>query len=308
LYSMHSSLHAVIDYLQQVDPEAAKRAKKRYSCFDHFGKDPQTYGMKVATGSKGCQQEAVQQLTEMVKSAHYFEQEGDDPLWPIQNAAVVSGAETYYRAMFSSSKESWNVRDQHMTDTLALLAKHFGSEDGYAKCVVWEHNSHLGDARETERHNGGKWNVGQLARQKFGMGNTFNIGFTTYTGTVTAAHEWGDPAELMRVNPGMQGSFEELFHNTGLDQFMLLFRGHDLPEDQVRIAKEMRNVELLERAIGVIYRPMTERQSHYLTARIARQFDAIIHLDTTRALVPLDNNRQWVQAEPAKRATMQQAL
>jgi erythromycin esterase-like protein len=291
LYSLHASMKAVIEYLRATDPHAAKRAEQRYSCFDQYGNDPQIYGYQTSSGmTTGCEAQVIRQLLELLRNSQKYE----DPLWLVQNAAVVKGAENYYRAMFTSSVDSWNIRDEHMTDTLDTIAKHFGN-GSFGNVVVWEHNSHLGDARETERTKGGKWNVGQLARERFGTDIVFNIGFTTYTGTVTAADDWGTPAQLKKINPGLPGSFETLFHATQIPNFMLLFRG-ELSEEQNQTKRLLENTELLERAIGVVYRPKTERMSHYLNAKIARQFDAVIHMDFTSALVPLDRNAEWLRA------------
>jgi erythromycin esterase-like protein len=194
------------------------------------------------------------------------------------NARLVRNSEEYYRSMFGGRTSSWNLRDRHMAETLHALSAHLDRRYGQSKVVVWAHNSHLGDARATEATRRGEWNLGQLVRERYGD-NSRLIGFTTYTGTVMAASDWGGEHEVKRVRPGMVGSYETLFHDVDIPRFLLPMRGSP-------IRGELRS-ERLERAIGVIYRPDTERQSHYFHARLADQFDAVIHYDGTRALEPL---------------------
>jgi len=211
----------------------------------------------------------------------------DEFFYAEQNARLVTNAERYYRSMFREHEESWNLRDKHMTETLAALIGHFDS--GRSKVIVWAHNSHLGDARATEMSARGECNVGQLTRERFGE-RVFGIGFSTYSGTVTAAHDWGDPAECRRVRPGLPGSYEELFHATEVPRFWLNLR-------EANAATKLLRERRLQRAIGVIYRPETERWSHYFDACLPEQFDALIHLDETRALEPLERNSEWVRGE-----------
>ncbi len=296
LYSLFSSIEAVIGYLEQVDPQAARQARYRYSCFEHFGEDTQAYGYAASFGiSQSCEDEVVQQLLELQRRAAELSQRDgkipeDEFFYAEQNARLVKNAEEYYRAMFQSRESSWNLRDQHMTETLEALARHLDQKIGQSKIVVWEHNSHIGDARATELGEAGEWNVGQLSRERFGA-DAVLVGFSTYTGTVTAASDWGAPAERKRVRPALSGSWEALFHATGLTNFLLPFRGgepwgHTLDQP------------LLERAIGVVYRPQTERVSHYFGARLPAQFDAVIHWDETRAVEPLDRAPGWDPHEP----------
>jgi erythromycin esterase-like protein len=293
LYSMHASMDSVLEYLQGVDPEAAQRARQRYSCFDAFGDDPQRYGLATAYGTaEPCEQAAVAQMVELRRSyADLAYGEGpraeDEFFYAEQNARLVKNAEAYYRSMFRGRDQSWNLRDAHMTETLVALVGHFGQ--GAGKAVVWAHNSHLGDARATDMARRGEWNVGQLTRELFGE-RVYSIGFSTYGGTVTAARDWGEPAERRRVRPGLPGSCEALFHATGIPNFWL-----DLREDNP--ATRALRAPLLQRAIGVIYRPETERQSHYFTVNLPGQFDAMIHLDETRALTPLERDSGWDEGE-----------
>lgn len=298
LYSLHSSIEAVLNYLEKIDPEGAERARRRYSCFDHFGDDTQVYGYATAFGlAESCEQEVVSQLMELNRRASELAlRDGrvaeDDYFFAAQNARLVKNAEHYYRTMYRSDVSSWNLRDKHMHDTLTELASHLSRNGKAAKIVVWEHNSHLGDARATEMSRRGEWNVGQLTRQMYGR-DAFLIGFSTDHGTVTAASNWGEPAERKRVLPALSGSVESLFHETRMDRFLLMLRNGSLA------AKALQE-PLLERAIGVIYRPETERQSHYFEASLSSQFDAIIHIDETRAVEPLERSVAWEKGEAAE--------
>jgi erythromycin esterase-like protein len=293
LYSMHASMESVLAYLQKTDPEAARRARRRYSCFEFFGDDPQAYGYATTRGhAESCEDEVVAQLTELRrKYGELMSRDGqiaeDEFFYAEQNARLVANAERYYRSMFRGRDESWNLRDEHMTETLGALVSHF--DTGRAKVVVWAHNSHLGDARATEMSERGEWNVGQLVRERFGS-KVFGIGFSTYFGTVTAARDWGGLAERRHVRPGMNGSYEKLFHATEVPRFWLDLRERN---HATRLLHERR----LQRAIGVIYRPETERWSHYFKACLPEQFDAVIHLDETRALEPLERTSEWDEGE-----------
>jgi erythromycin esterase-like protein len=281
LYSLFTSIEEVIRYLDKVDPEAARRARHRYACFEHFAEDSQMYGYATSFGiSESCENEVIEQLVELRrKYAEYARRDGhippDEAFYAEQNARLVLNAERYYRSMFGGRVSSWNLRDTHMAETIEALAEHLHRRGGTAKIVVWEHNSHLGDARATEMGREGELNVGQLMRERHGE-TTCLIGFTTYEGTVTAASDWDGAAERKQVRPGLPGSYEALFHEAGGD-FWLPLRGNALLEE-----------ERLERAIGVIYAPGTERMSHYFHASLARQFDAVIHYDRTRAVEPLE--------------------
>jgi erythromycin esterase-like protein len=296
LYSLYSSIEAVVRYLETVDPEAARRARERYACFEHTD-EPQVYGQLSTLGiTESCEQEAIRQLTELrTRAAELAARDGrlpeDEHFFAEQNARLVINAEEYYREMFRGSVSSWNLRDCHMADTLDALVRHFELKGQQPRIVVWEHNSHLGDARATEMGRQGEWNVGQLVRERHGDEARL-IGFSTYTGTVTAAHDWDSPAERKQVRPGLPGSWEDLFHQTGVPSFFLPLRDADGG------LREVMEEERLERAIGVIYRPRTERQSHYFGARIADQFDAVIHFDTTTALTPLETAPRWHSTEP----------
>jgi erythromycin esterase-like protein len=213
----------------------------------------------------------------------------DEQFFAEQNARLVKNAERYYRSMFEDQAASWNLRDRHMTETLNALLDHLSRPGAPAKVVVWAHNSHLGDARATEMSARGELNVGQLVREQYGP-LAFNLGFTTYTGTVTAARDWGQAAERRQVRPALPGSYEHLFHQTGQPRFWL-----DLRERTPLIDTLLQ--PRLERAIGVIYRPETERRSHYFHASLPDQFDALLHIDETRAVEPLERSAEWVRGE-----------
>lgn len=284
LYSLHRSIDAVLKYLDAVDPVAAERARDRYACFDIFGNDPQVYGHATMRRLEpSCEREVVTQLVELQRrGADYASRDGriaaDEYFSAAQNAQLVSDAERYYRAMYASGIESWNLRDRHMMATLEAVMDHTRRMNGAARAVIWAHNSHLGDARATQMGVHGELNIGQLAREKFGV-RMLSIGFTTHSGSVTAASNWDQPAALMAVRPSLAGSYERLFHDTGLPAFALDLRG---------AAADVLRAPRLERAIGVVYRPDTERQSHYFMASLSRQFDIVIHYEETRALEPLE--------------------
>ena len=296
LYSMHASIEAVLGYLDKIDPEAAKRARYRYSCFQHFGEDTQAYGYAASFGlAESCEDEAVNQLMELQRrTAEYAQQDGqvaeEEFFFAEQNARLVKNAEEYYRSMFRRRVSSWNLRDRHMAETLEQLFVHLDKPGTPAKIVVWAHNSHLGDARATDMGDAGELNVGQLVRERYGR-DAVLVGFSTYRGTVTAASDWGASAELKRVRPALPESYEALFHNTGLPRFLLNLR------DGGQLIPALREPRL-ERAIGVIYRPESERISHYFYARLPDQFDAVIHFDETRGVEPLDLTPHWEAGEP----------
>jgi erythromycin esterase-like protein len=298
LYSLFTSMQEVLAYLDTVDPKAAQIARERYACFDHYYEDSQHYGYSASLDLEAsCEQGVIEQLNQLQRRAHeYSQKDGSEDAFfhAQQNARLVKNAEEYYRTMFRGRVSSWNLRDSHMAETLDALAQHLTKDGEPAKIVVWEHNSHIGDARATEVGQLGEWNVGELARKAYD-GDTRLIGFSTYEGFVTAASEWDGPAEHKRVRPGMPGSYEELLHQTGIERFLLPLSGKNAGDSPAREALMQRR---LERAIGVIYQPRTERQSHYFSAQMAIQFDAVIHIDRTTAVTPLDTGGGWHSEEP----------
>lgn len=294
LYSLHSSMEQVLEYLDRRDPSAAKEARHRFSCFERYGADAESYGWSAALSESGCEEEALQQLLELrrrhVEALRAGAHSEDDLFEAEQNARVVAGAERYYRSMMIGRDESWNLRDTHMADTLDEILTHLGRRVSPAKIVVWAHNSHIGDARATGMGARGELNLGQLVRERHGREDTVLIGFTTSGGTVTAAREWGGPAERRRVREPIPQSWEAVLSEAGGgDSFVLPLRG-------APVRSALRETRL-ERFIGVLYLPETERWSHYATARLAEQFDALVHTDVTRAVEPLERTAPWIEGE-----------
>jgi erythromycin esterase-like protein len=297
LYSLHASIDAVLRYLERVDPRAAERARERYSCFEAVGSDdPQAYGFAATRNYvEPCEEDVVRQLAELRHCAdEYTARDGgraeDEFFSAEQNARLVANAERYYRSMFRGRASSWNLRDTHMADTLEAIIGRLERDGDEARICVWAHNSHLGDARATQMGKGGELNVGQLVRERYGD-DVCLVGFTTFTGTVTAAHDWDEPAGKRDVRPGLAGSVEALFHRVGVPRFLL-----DMRDATVRDALATPRIE---RAIGVIYRPETERMSHYFEVDLPEQFDLVLHLDETRALEPLEASVGWHAGEEA---------
>jgi erythromycin esterase-like protein len=306
LYSLHASIDAVLRYLERVDPRAAERARERYSCFEMMaGDDPQAYGYAASRSQvETCEDDVVRQLAELRHCAdEYTSRDGhraeEDFFSAEQNARLVANAERYYRSMFRGRTSSWNLRDTHMAETLDAIVARLERDGDVGRLCVWAHNSHLGDARATQMGRGGELNVGQLVRQRYGKAACL-VGFTTYTGTVTAAHDWDEPAGRRDVRPGLAGSVEALFHRTGVPRFVLPLRNPAV--------RDALSTPRIERAIGVIYRPETERMSHYFEVELAAQFDVVIHLDETRALEPLERNTGWEAGETEVPETYPSAL
>lgn len=260
-----------------------------------FGEDTQRYGFTAGFGlDQHCQNEVVAQLIELRRHAEdYLRRDGfvaeDEFFYAEQNARLVKNAERYYRTMFQDRVSSWNLRDEHMAETLHALVSHLSRRVREPKIAVWEHNSHLGDARATQMSEAGEINVGQLVRERYGR-EAVLVGFTTYEGTVTAASAWNGETERKTVRPALPDSYEALFHELAIPQFMLTWE-----DTGVRARFHERR---LERAIGVIYLPESERLSHYFYASLPAQFDAVLHFDQTRAVEPLDRSSMWTEEEP----------
>ena len=296
LYSLAASTEAVLAYLDEHDPSAAARARARYDCLAPFADGSARYGHAVLSGvSEPCRRRVIEQLVELRRNAgEYLNRDGltaeDEQFFAEQNAAVVANAEEYYRTMLGDRAGSWNLRDRHMADTLDHLLAHHDRHGGTTRAVVWAHNSHVGDARATEMGARGELTIGQLMRERHGD-DVVSVGFSTYTGTVTAASDWDGQAERKHVRRALPDSYEELLHATGIPAFLLCPLGSG---DSGRALREPR----LQRAIGVVYRPQTERQSHYFAAKAASQFDALVHIDRTRAVEPLERTLTWHHGEP----------
>lgn len=280
LYSLFSSVRAVLDYLDDVDPDLAAMARSRYGCLSPWEADPAAYGHAALTGKyEACEQEVAEILAELHKRRQdYMHDNGARFLDAAQNAALVANAERYYRKMYYGSSVSWNLRDQHMFDTLNRILEAHGE---HAKAIVWAHNSHIGDASATEMSARGEFNIGQLCQEAFGD-ESRRVGFGTDNGTVAAASNWDGPMQVMQLRPAHEQSYERLFHLTEQPGLILSLGAHQNAE-LVEVLGQRR----LERAIGVIYRPETELSSHYFEAELPRQFDEYVWIDSTTAVTPL---------------------
>ncbi|MHB8920040.1 MAG: protein-L-isoaspartate(D-aspartate) O-methyltransferase [Halothiobacillus sp.] len=280
MYSLYNSIRSILDYLEKVDPATAEVARLRYGCLTPWQSDPAAYGHAALTERyRTCEHEVIAMLKDLMnKQQAYAEYDGERFLDAVQNARLVINAERYYRIMYYGSRSSWNLRDGHMFETLETLLQHHGAN---SKAIVWAHNSHVGNAQATEMSLRGEFNIGQLCREKFGD-EVYTIGFGTHTGTVAAASNWDSPMEVMSVRPSLEGSYERLCHESGVAQFLLPLRGSHRPSLVTKLQKPR-----LERAIGVIYRPESERQSHYFQSTLPRQFDEYIWFDQTTAVTPL---------------------
>ncbi|HTX55714.1 MAG TPA: erythromycin esterase family protein [Candidatus Acidoferrales bacterium] len=296
LYSMYASIEAVLGYLDRVDTPLADRAREHYSCLDSYASHPEAYGVAALTGAHpSCREDVVEALMEIQRSAARFARldgqvAADQYFYAEQNARIVARAERYYRAMIDDSVSTWNLRDAHMADTVERLMLHLASHQGPTKAVVWAHNSHVGDAEATSMILRRETNIGALLRERHGH-DAVSVGFTTYSGTVTAASDWHAPEERKRVLPARPDSYEHLFHELGVPRFLLPLRPHRPHLDG--LPRQLR-----ERAIGVVYRPQSELASHYFTARLMQQFDAVYHIDLTRAVEPLEHSERWSSGEP----------
>ncbi|TFK57397.1 hypothetical protein OE88DRAFT_129051 [Heliocybe sulcata] len=313
LYSLHRSAEAVVKYLEEVDPEAAKRAKKQYNCFERFGEDTTQYAMAVQFGmKKPCEREVVKVLEDLVKkNKQYIDDQlpdganrtthpREEQFMAEMNALVVKDSEEYYRKMMSD-EDTWNLRDDHFARTLVKIREHLGpqSTDGTsrpAKLVVWAHNSHIGDARHTDMGwRRGELNVGQRCRELFGAANVFALGFLANRGTVTAAPNWDEEPRLYQLNPPHERSIEKVFDQAASDDFYVVTqrivktgKGANQKVQESEALSAYLNEPRYQRFIGVIYRPYTEIPSHYSKCSIAKQYDAVAHLKYSRGILPLE--------------------
>jgi protein-L-isoaspartate(D-aspartate) O-methyltransferase len=281
LYSLFTSIAAVLAYLDEVDPDAARVARTRYGTLTPWQKDPAAYGQAVLVGRyESAESAVVTMLKDMLaRRLDYAGRDGERFFDAAQNARVVANAEQYYRAMYYGSAASWNLRDSHMFDTLRSLLAFYGAG---SRGIVWEHNSHVGNAAATEMSSRGEHNVGQLCRGEYGEG-AYLVGFGTDHGTVAAASNWDEPMQRMRVRPAHEDSYERLFHESGVAAFGLHLRDPRRGDIRDELVPPR-----LERAIGVIYRPDTELASHYFYASLPHQFDEYVWFDETRAVTPLE--------------------
>ena len=281
LYSLYSSIRSILKYLDEVDPATASLARQRYGCLTPWQADPATYGRAALTGSyRSCENEVVHMLIELSgKHRDYAEHDGERFLDAVQNARLVASAERYYRVMYYGSRESWNLRDTYMFETLKLLQ---GFHKPNNKAIVWAHNSHVGNAAATEMSMRGEINIGQLCREEFGD-SVYSIGFGTDNGTVAAASDWDGPMEFKKVQPSQRGSYEKLFHDVGLPGFFLGLR-----DTESQSLKDALSKPRIQRAIGVIYRPETELASHYFQTVLPQQFDEYVWIDSTESVQPFE--------------------
>lgn len=291
LYSMYASIDAVLGYLERIDPAAAEQTRRRYACLELFEEHPERYGIAAYHGiAESCRDDVLAALMQIQRKASQYaalddRTAEDQYFYAEQNARIVANAERYYRAMIDDSISTWNLRDEHMADTLERLMRHLSAGDRPLKAVVWAHNSHVGNAEATSMSLRGETNIGALAKERYGP-HCFAIGFTTYTGTVTAASDWHGPEERKRVLPARSDSYEYLFHTFGIPNFSITFGSNHRDRDSLPARAR-------ERAIGVIYHPETELQSHYFYADLAAQFDAVYHFDVTHAVTPLEHSALW---------------
>jgi erythromycin esterase-like protein len=286
LYGLHASMEAILACLRDADPDAARSAEARYACFDRFGGDAQGWGAAATFGhAVPCEDELIGCLVE--RSVRIAAEAG---LPSGSREGAVAEAAAYYRSLFGSPVLSWSLRDRHMAETFERIVERLSGSGAPAKLVVWAHSSHLGDARGTEVGDDGEPNLGQLVRSRH-PDETVVVGFTTDSGTVTAAHSWEGPARRQRLAPALEGSYEALFHEVSYPRFLL-----DLHADGE--AERLLAAPRLERAVGAVYRPESERQSHYFRARLPAQFDAVLHFDCTRAVEPLERTALWMRGEP----------
>jgi protein-L-isoaspartate(D-aspartate) O-methyltransferase len=279
LYSLYTSIAVVLDYLDRVDPDAGRAARQRYGCLAPWEDEPAVYGQAAVTGQHpSCEPAVTAILMDLLTKRRLYAAAGGEKFMDaVQNARLVANAELYYRTMYYGSRASWNLRDSHMFETLQHLLRFHGEG---SKGIVWAHNSHVGDSSATDMAERGEFNIGNLCRREFGAA-CYSIGFGTDHGTVAAASNWDEPMQIKTVRPAMRGSYESLFHQTREPSFLLSLQ-HLSPALELGMTKER-----LERAIGVIYRPDTERESHYFHASLPEQFDEYIWFDATKAVTPL---------------------
>jgi erythromycin esterase-like protein len=287
LYNMNASMRAVIDFLEKEDPEAAAVARKRYGCLEPWAENPARYGaVAMSEGYARCEAPVMQMMRELMqRNFDCLSEECDEWLDAAANARLVKNAEAYYRVMYHGAAESWNLRDTHMFETLLQLLDSKGPQ---SKAIVWAHNSHIGNAAFTEMGQvRGELNIGQLVKERFD-GQARLIGFGTHTGTVAAADDWDEPMQIKAVNPSLEGSYERASHDSRLGRFLLDLRAEEIGREIREVLMEPR----LERFIGVIYRPETERWSHYSQCILPRQFDAWVWFDESRAVTPLPGEQR----------------
>lgn len=275
VYSLWESIDAIIDYLEKINSPTVEKAKKAIECFEPFHRQPEKYGISAAFHGENCLAEIVALLQTIQENKQKYEANPEAALNLKINAIAASNAENYYQTMVTNDQQSWNIRDRHMAEALHHIGDYYGPE---AKGIIWAHNTHIGDARATDMVSEGMVNVGQLTREQYGQENIFSIGFGTHHGTVIAAKQWGDRAEIMPVPKATSGSWEDMLHNAGADNKYLIFT-----DKNQALFREI----IGHRAIGVTYHPEFELHGNYVPSRISERYDAFIYLDASKALAPL---------------------
>jgi erythromycin esterase len=286
VYSLWDSMEAVIKYLERVDPEAVDTARRAYKCFEPYGEDVREYARATAFVPTSCEDEVVEMLSELGNRLPEYRDDLESRFNAEQNALVVRDAERYYRAMVRGGSSAWNVREHHMVETLERLMRHHGPG---AKAIVWEHNTHIGDARYTDMADVGMVNVGQLVRERRGVEDVVLVGFGSHRGSVIAGRKWGAPMERMPVPPAREGSWEDILHRIGEEDKLLVFAE---AEEESRLLKPRAH-----RAIGVVYDPANKRFGNYVPTVLPRRYDAFLYVDETQALHPL-HTRAREDGEP----------
>lgn len=274
VYSLWDSMHAMMNYLKDEDPEAAQSVRKAIQCFEPFGEDERLYA-RYTLREHGCRDELLALLKEVRVKAQNLDGDREAAFNTEQNALIAVNAEKYYRAMMGFDNESWNVRDRHMMETLQRLMQFHGTG---AKGIVWEHNTHIGDARATNMTKAGMINIGQLSRESYGVDKVYLAGFASYSGSVIAGSEWGAPMQEMEMPEARTGSIEALLHKQSEDNGYILFGDED---------EKIFDSAIHHRAIGVVYDPGMEKFGNYVPSVLSERYDALIYLDKTRALHPL---------------------
>jgi erythromycin esterase-like protein len=275
VYSLWESMEAIIQYLEQIQSPDLDKAKRAFECFEPFHRKAEQYGVSAALYGESCMDEVLDLLRTMSANRKMYENDIEASLNLLVNSLVAANAEYYYHTMITDDNESWNIRDRHMVQALQHISEFYGEA---AKGIVWEHNTHIGDARATDMASQGLVNVGQLTREKYGEENVYAIGFGTYKGTVIASTKWGDPHEVMKVPEAKRGSWEYYLHKAGEGNKILLFNEQNKGEFSERIG---------HRAIGVIYHPEYEHLGNYVPTYISDRYNAFIYHEITKALQPI---------------------
>lgn len=282
VYSLWESMEAIIKYLEKTGSPDIEKAKKAFECFEPFHRQAEQYAVSAAIYGEDCMNEVLDLLRTMTANKKYYENDTEASLNLLVNSLVAANAEYYYHTMMTNDNESWNIRDRHMVQVLSHISDHIGEK---AKGIVWEHNTHIGDARATDMYSQGMVNVGQLTREKYSVENVYAVGFGCYKGTVIASTKWGNPYEIMTVPEAKKGSFEYYLHKAGAGDKILLFNDENKSEFKDTIG---------HRAIGVVYHPEYEHMGNYVPSRMSDRYDAFIYHETTEALHPINVSQPTV--------------